>query len=375
MRKRDEWTVFSQERVLSSEAPPWIYDWEGDGVISRITTPRLARALRGKGIKLINLSDRYESHSLEFPLVRSDDEAIGRTAAEHLLERGYRKFAYCGFSQEGWSDRRGQAFVNHLRASGRPHCEFFSSPLIFGTESFEDQRNQIADWVRNLPKPLGLMACNDIRGQQVTAACAQANLAIPEDVAVIGVDNDTLVCQLCSTPLSSVIPNAELIGYLAAEKLSNLMNGQSEQPLPTTVPPLGIVARRSTDMIAVADKDVSTALRFIRENACNGITVSDVASRISISRSTLERRMRESIDRTPQQQIRHVQISRVRELLAESDESLSQIANLCGFEHPEYMHVVFKREVGVTPGEFRRSTKPHNSRLIATQGVPPADNK
>ena len=185
---------------------------------------------------------------------------------------------------------------------------------------------------------------------------------------MIGVDNDTLVCQLCSAPLSSVIPNAEQIGYLAAEKLSNLMNGEKEPELTTTVPPLGIVTRRSTDMIAVADKDVATALRFIREHACKGITVSDIASRISISRSTLERRMRESIDRTPQQQIRHVQISRVRELLAESDESLSQIANLCGFEHPEYMHVVFKREVGVTPGDFRRSTRPHNTRMVVAQG-------
>lgn len=151
----------------------------------------------------------------------------------------------------------------------------------------------------------------------------------------------------------------ETIGYRAAESLARLMDGADDVLPLTVVPPRGVKTRQSTDIHATEDRAIMETLRFIRANACNGATVTDVAKQVAMSRSTLERRMREAINRTPKQQLRYIQISKARGLLSDTSESLTEIATICGFEHPEYMHVVFKREVGVTPGEYRRSASQH----------------
>lgn len=206
--------------------------------------------------------------------------------------------------------------------------------------------------------PYGIFACNDIRGQQVINACGALNLAVPEQVAILGVDNDDLLCRVCSPPLSSVIPNAELVGFRAAETLAKMMDGQPVKSDLQALPPLGIATRQSTDVVAIDDREVAAALRFIRERACDGITVEDVVRNASLSRSTLERQVRKFLGRTPQEEIRHNQIKRVKELLTTTDLAAEKIAALCGFEHPEYMHVVFKRVAGDTPGQFRRKIRP-----------------
>ena len=172
---------------------------------------------------------------------------------------------------------------------------------------------------------------------------------------MIGVDNDELLCRMCSPPLSSVIPNAEGVGYLAAESLARLMSGAAVSNRLQTVQPLRVAVRQSTDVVAIDDPHVAAALSLIRENACRGMTVDQVTKAADVSRSTLERQFRRLLGRTPQQEIRHVQIRRVKELLATTDLSSERIAALTGFEHPEYMHVVFKRLVKQTPGQFRRS--------------------
>ena len=163
--------------------------------------------------------------------------------------------------------------------------------------------------------------------------------------------------RLCDPPLSSVKPNAEMVGYRAAETLSHLMAGQAVVDRQQLIPPLSVSTRQSTDVMAVNDPDIARVLRYIRENACRGIKIGDVLRHVPISRSSLERRMRKYLKRTPQQEIRNVQLKRARELLAETDLPMERIAMLCGFEHPEYMHVVFKRELKTTPGEFRRQVQ------------------
>jgi LacI family transcriptional regulator len=219
-------------------------------------------------------------------------------------------------------------------------------------------------WVSSFSPPFAVMACNDVRGQQVLDACSNAALSVPEEVAVIGVDNDELLCRLSAPPLSSVIPNAETVGFRAAELLDGLMKGENVPEAAQLLPPIGIATRQSTDVVAIDDRDVAAALRYIRENACSSITVNDVVKNSPVSRSTLERALRKYLGRTPQQEIRNVQIKRVRELLVATDLSVEKIAPLCGFEHPEYLHVVFKRVTGVTPGEFRlQSPKRHTPEL------------
>jgi LacI family transcriptional regulator len=299
---------------------------------------------------------------LEFTTLRSDDEAIGRIGAEHLLERGFRNFGFIGFEMEAWSDRRETAFVDRLDRESLG-CSVFksgwygSSHSSASAKTLENDQRRLADWIESLPKPVGIMACNDISGKQVMDCCMLRELPVPEKVAVVGVDNDEVLCNFCQPPLSSVVPNAELIGYRAAETLAHLMLGQPVKPLLRLVDPLDVKVRQSSDVVAIEDPDLASALNFIRSNACFGITVNDVLAHTSLSRSSLERRVRKMLGRSPQQEIRNAQLKQVRLLLNETDLSIEQIAVQCGFEHPEYLHVMFKREFKMTPGEFRKASQ------------------
>jgi LacI family transcriptional regulator len=197
------------------------------------------------------------------------------------------------------------------------------------------------------------MACNDICGHNVLSLCNQEGFAVPEEMAVIGVDNDELLCRACDPALSSVIVNAEGVGYRSAELLSALMDSVAPRDLDQIIAPLGVTVRQSTDVVAIDDASIASALQYIRQNACRGINVDDVLRNTPISRSSLERKVRKHLGRTPQEEIRHVQVKKAKELLTTTDLPAEKIANLCGFEHSEYMYVVFKRHVGMTPGEFR----------------------
>ena len=202
------------------------------------------------------------------------------------------------------------------------------------------------------------MACNDIRGQNVLDACLKLELSVPEQVAVLGVDNDELLCNICSPPLSSVVPSAEAVGYRAAEVLSEMMDGNDVAVTTELIEPLDVAVRQSTDVVAIDDRNLAEALRYIRENACDGISVDDVVRQSSQSRSTLERQVRRYLGRTPQEEIRYVQVKRVKELLLSTELPAETIAGICGFRNPEYLHVVFKRVTGKTTREFRQGLRP-----------------
>lgn len=357
MRMHDEWSVFLRQRDLWQPPPSWLNDWHGDGIISRATTPKLLEAVAETGVPLVDVTDRRGE--LGPPQVRSDDAAIGRMGAEHLLERGFERFGFCGFKGEAWSKRRQDAFVHFVDERTRAECFRYNS-VWHGraARSWEHEQQCIVEWMKELTPPFAVMACNDIRGQHVIDACSKLNLAVPEQAAVVGVDDDELLCRVCSPPLSSVIPNAEMVGFRAAETLAQLMNGETPAQPSQVIPPLGVATRQSTDVVAIEDSDVASALRYIRERACRGLTVDEVVRNNPVSRSTLERQVRKYLGRTPQEEIRHAQIRRVKELILTSDLSAETIAGLCGFQHPEYLHVVFKRVTGMTPGEFRRQAKP-----------------
>lgn len=355
MRMHDDWSVFLEQRDLWKQPPSWLNNWSGDGIISRVTTPKLLDAIEKTGVPLVEVTDRHGESSL--PQVRSNDAAIGRMAANHLLERGFRRFGFCGFRGEAWSKRREEAFAEVVESHCDTECARYNSTWHGPTAlSWEEEQERIVDWLRGIEQPFAVMACNDIRGQHVIEACSKLGFSVPEQVAVVGVDNDELLCRVCSPPLSSVIPNAEAVGYRAAEMLAELMSGDDIPPRTEIIDPLDIATRQSTDVVAIQDRDIATALRFIRENACRGINVEEVVRNSAVSRSTLERQIRKYLGRTPQEEIRHVQIKRARELLLTTDLPTERIAGLCGFEHSEYFHVVFKRITETTPGEFRRRT-------------------
>lgn len=363
MRERGGWSVFLDERELLAPPPDWLADWDGDGIICRPTTPGLANRLRSRGLPVVDLNDRYGD--LGLPRVASDMRAIGRMAADHLLERGFRHIAFCGYLREEWSIdrlagvedavRESAGLVDPPRGCVSPAAvDTFQSAFDGLREhSWQEERDAIAQWLRRLPRPLGVVACNDVRGHHVLDACRVLGLAVPDEVAVIGVDNAETFCELCDPPLTSVVPDAARVGFEAAALLDLLMSGAEPAAAPL-IPPLGIVTRQSTDTVAIDDPAIARAVHFIRRNACAGIGVDDVAGALALSRSVLERGFRTHLGHSPHEEIRRIRLNRVKQLLAETDWPLERIAEAAGYDHPEYMMVQFKRVTGQTPSEWRR---------------------
>ena len=355
LRGRHGWSIFVEQRELRATPPIWLKHQHWQGVISRVADPGLARDFQRMGVPVVDLNDLY--NDLGFPRIISDNPAIGRLGAEHLRERGFRHFGFCGFAGETWSAERREGFVAAVRQMG---CDYsiFESPW-HGPQVPEwdhDQRN-IRRWIRSCPLPVAILACNDVRGQHVLTACAAEGITVPEEVAVVGVDNEETFCALCSPPLSSIVPNPEQIGYEAATLLEKLMVGKKTAQRLILIPPIKVVVRQSTEVLAVADRRLVAAVRYIREHALHGCDVRDILRNGSLSRSSLEQLFRKHLGQTPRQVVRSVQLQRAKNLLAESDFPLGKIAELTGFDHPEYFSVFFKRETGQTPGAFRRKLK------------------
>ncbi|MCE9631289.1 MAG: DNA-binding transcriptional regulator [Planctomycetia bacterium] len=356
LRTHRRWSMYLEQHELSASPPAWLADWHGDGVICRVTDSQVAAILGRSGIPVIDLNDLYDE--LGFVHIRSDHRAIGHMAAEHLIDRGFRRLGFCGFSDQRWSGLRLEGARDRAAASGLA-VEAFESDW-FGPRAPEWERGQeqLKAWLQTFPRPFAVIACNDLRGQQVLDAARRAGLAVPEEAGVIGVDDDALLCDLCDPPLSSVRCNPEEIGYRAAEQLDSLMAVHrvtaALRPTQVLVPPLGVTTRQSTDILAIADPTLAAVLRMIRERACDGLTIRELVRHSGLSRTKLERLFRETLGRTLQQEIRGMQIKRARELLAETDLPLEKIAPLVGFSQASYLSHAFKREVGESPRDYRR---------------------
>lgn len=353
LRAHGNWSVFLDERELLAPPPDWLLKWNGDGVICRPTTPEIAKALRRRKIAVVDLNDRYGY--LNLPRIASDMRAIGAMATEHLLERGFRHIAYCGFRDEIWSVERLRGIENTLIGSANLCGVFESSWQGLREHVWEKERDQICRWLQTLPRPLGIVACNDVRGHHVLDACRALHIAVPEEIAVIGVDNAETFCELCNPPMSSVLPDAERIGFEAASLLSRLMQGENANAQELLIEPQKVVTRQSSDVLAIDDPAIASAVRFIRENVCQGISVEDVLSNAPLSRAALERGFRRYLGHSPQEEIRRLRLRRVKQLLSETDWPLARIAEAVGFAHTEYMMVQFKRVVGQTPSQWRQN--------------------
>lgn len=351
LREHPSWSIYLSEHGRGDSVPGWLRAWQGDGIIARVENERIADAIAATGLPVVDVSAGLEVP--RFPRIVTDSAAACRLVVEHLLERGFKQFGYCGDDRYHWSKQRSEFFAHHLRQRGFS-ANVFSAPRARAAPlTWEIEIEAIARWIAQLPRPVGIMACYDIRGQQVLEACRRLAVAVPDAVAVIGVHNDELLCDLCDPPLSSVIPNARRAGYEASALLDRLMKGERIKPGVHTLEPIGVATRQSTDVVAVNDPKVSAAVRFIREHACDGISVSDVLHAVPLSRSLLERRFKQSLGRTPHDHILSVKIDRVKTMLIGTNLPLAVIAERTGFEHTEYMSVVFKRVTGLAPGAYR----------------------
>jgi LacI family transcriptional regulator len=354
IREHRPWSLYLSEHNRGDRPPRWLAHWKGHGIIARIENAAIAEALRPVSVPVVDVSAARLIPSL--PWFETDDGAIAHFAAEHLLERGFKYFAYAGDARFNWSNWRCEHFQHCVRAAGK-ECYVYQPAKGFSLGD-EAQVDDLARWIKDLPKPIGLMACYDFRGQQVLDACRRVGVAVPDEVAVIGVDNDDLLCDLADPPLSSVIPNTHRTGFEAARLLDEMMSGKKVRGETHLIPPLGIATRQSTDVLAIDDRNVARAVHFIRHHACDGIKVMDVLKAVPHSRTLLESRFKKLLGRTPHEEILRVRLNRVKQLLVETDLPLDQIAARAGFPHVEYLSVAFRREVGMPPSQFRAQNRP-----------------
>jgi LacI family transcriptional regulator len=285
------------------------------------------------------------------PWVETHDESIAQLAIDHFRQRGFRHFAFCGDDRFAWSRYRREGMQRLLENSSQT-CHVFGSPAA---RSLNDDEQELTEWILKLPKPVGILSCYDLRGRQLIEICQRNQIAVPEQVAVLGVDNDELVCNLSEIPLSSVIPNASGAGYLAAKLLSQMLAGETVDATAHLLKPMGIVTRQSTDSLAIDDAVVIQAMQFIREHACSGIKVEDLLRTTKLTRRVLESRFKKYLGHSPHDAIQNVRLRRAEELLIETDLPLAIVADRSGFLHTEYFSVVFKRWKGVSPSQYRQS--------------------
>jgi LacI family transcriptional regulator len=351
-RGHGAWIAFHDDVAVAETDAKWVRTGNWKGVISRHTTPLLVKTCKELNLPLVDLNDVPVFEGV--PKIRPDNAKIGMLGAEHFLQRGYSSFAFAGFTSQGWSAERRDGFVETLKRAGHAcnvfdvHCPESSTPFWNSK-----QLGKLSEWLGSLPKFTAVMACNDMRAQQLINAAGMSDISVPEDLAILGANNETFRCEMTIPALSSVAPNAFQSGFRAASLLGEMLAGRKPELLDQRVDPLGVVTRLSTDSLAIEDEKIAAAVNYIRKNACSGLTPDQVADNSHISRSLLEKKFRKYIGRSPQAEIRRVQVNKISELLVDTDYPLKRVAELTGFEYTEYMSVLFKRVTGSPPGEYR----------------------
>ena len=345
------WSIYLPEAGRADSTVAHMRGWQGNGMLVRAEDQRIARAALECDAPILDLS--IGGHLPNSPVVHSDVRAEAIAAFEHLWERGFRNLGFCGVTDYMWVQWQYESFLQRAKAAGVRISAHIKPLQLNRPRGWAADRRAIGEWLLGLPKPVGIFACYDLRGQQVLDACRAAGLRVPDDVAVIGVDDDSVRCNLSDPPLSSVAPDTRRVGYLAAELLDQMMAGKPVEPGLRLVPPLGVVARASTDSLAVTDPEISTALRFIRQNCCNPISVEQILEQVPLSRRALEGRFVRVIGRTPHAEILRCRVERAKQLLTDTDLPIKTIAGRVGVATPEYLSVLFNRAVGTTPSEYR----------------------
>ncbi len=349
VRLHHPWSFYWEPRGMGQPAP--VSDWRPDGIILR-DSERLDEMLAYR-VPTVVVGHSKEQVPGVVNII-TDSDRIGRMAAENLLACGLKHFAFCGFGNRPWSRARLEAFTEQLRKDNYAVLEFESDEKS-GLNGWQEELTRLAAWLISLPKPVGIMGCNDDRAQQVIEACKLAGVRVPEQAAVIGADNDELVCDLADPPLSSVAINFERAGYEAAAVLARLMNGERLLQPRIDVHPTFVVERRSTSMTAVDDTQLATALQFIRSHSRRPLQVDDVVRAAGLSRRVLEKRFRRVLRRSVLEEIRRVRIAEISRLLVDTDASILFIALNTGFTGIEHIARYFRAAVGLSPSEYRRS--------------------
>lgn len=330
-------------------------DWDGDGVLAMIEVPEQLRLARGLTRPLVNLSAALPDTGL--PTVSSDNRQVGRAAADHLLERGFRRFAFYGLEGVWYSEERRRGFTERVEAVGLS-CDVCSttSSLAAG-RPWQWDRAGLARWLRGLSTPVGIMAAHDYRARMVLETCHQLGLRVPRDVALVGVNDDLLACEASFPPLTSVAQDGERIGYEAAALLDRLLGGEARPPHAIIeIPPAGLVVRASTETVAVEDPVLRLAIAEIQGRLDQSFGIDRIAAHCGISRRWLERLFRIHLGCTPHEFILAARVDKARALLASQPTlRLGDVARFSGFRDARRLNLAFMQRLGKPPRAYRHS--------------------
>lgn len=325
-----------------------------DGIITRELPADLMQH-----ITELNLPTIVIPYIKEFPpnvanRIVTDSEAIAEMVAKYYIEKGFRNFAYCGYDAMFWSQKRKKFFEAYLNDNNFPLYIYSTSEKI-GEHNWYLEKERLAIWLKSLPKPVGILTCTDDRGLQLLEVCRYANIKTPEEVSIVGIDNDHLVCALSNIALSSVDLTTTQAGYDAAAMLERQMNGEEIPNFTIKIKPKRVITRQSSDILAIDDAKVARAMEFIRENSRSNIKVEDVVKAALSSRRVLEQNFKETLGVTIGDEIRRHKIERICELLTETNLPIKQIASITGFETSKHIARYFSRVKGINLQEFRNS--------------------
>lgn len=352
------WSLYVEDELL--DKLPNLRTWQGHGIITAFNDRKVTEAVRGLKVPVVGVEGGYAWYEPDssIPYFATNDEAVARMAAEHLLGQGFSRLAYCGVPRNRyniWSEKRARAFRGCAREAGVP-CSLYVGRTL-STRKWVELQQSLIKWLRSLEKPVGIMAANDARARHLLEACHTMGIRVPDEVAIIGVDNDELMCELTEPPLSSVEQGARQVGYFAAKLLDQMMSGRKPKDLAHSVAPERVVCRQSTDALAIADQDVATAVRFIRQHACEHIRVADILDTVGVSRSTLDARFKQVMGRTMHDEIQRTLMSHAQQLIADGELTLKQVAAKAGFAHIQHMTNMFRLRLGQTPSEYQRMAR------------------
>ena len=348
--KHGPWQLVVDERGMQ-ESMHLKSGWEGDGIIARVSDKRLYDELMAAGKPAVNVSGII-LEGVDLPRVTTHYDAVAQIALQHFRERGFNNLAYCGIEHLPHVQRHCQAFVDCANDHDLT-CDVFHPKLKGRNRTWETEREELLRWLRELPKPSGIFTWGTQRGRDVLNVCTEAGIAVPDQVAVLAGADDDLLCEVCHPAMSSIVNPSEQVGYEAARILDTMLQGDAPPCEPVLLEPLEVNTRLSTDTLAIDDPIVSSAIRFIRENAHRAIQVDDVVDTVSVSRRALERRFEVTVGHSPAHEIQQTHLKRARRLLRETDMSIADVAAASGYCSAEYMSGIFRKTTGRTPLKYR----------------------
>jgi LacI family transcriptional regulator len=354
VRHHGPWSIFTMERGQDDPDPPWLRNWHGQGIITRSKDLKLCELAARRGIPVVSL--RHLLTKPKFPTVFPDQPPIGERIATHLLERGFVNFGYCGVADhKQWERIRREAFTAAI-AKRDLEVKFYKPTYYHDShKNWEKEQKLIGEWILSLDKPVGIMASHDSQGVQLLDACRRVNVRVPDDVAVVSVDNDPVLCELAAPPLSSLDQNVQTIGYEAAALLNRMMGGDKVPAKNYFFDPGEVQVRQSSDVLALEDKQVVAGVKYIRDHAFDKeLDVQAIAKAAVLSRRSLEQRFLMQIGISPMEQVHQIRLRRIKQLLLQTNYTLAHIAEIVGFEYTEYMSRFFKKRTGKTPGSYRK---------------------